>query len=171
MTRMIPRPDRHDESIEALEDEEILEVLDAQEKDDPIPLSWSHAMAAEVYDLRTQVGNMNVDLDRERVQMAGCLMAAEGSRDPDLLALKQGDYAWSPALAATRQLSLDAERMKRLLERLDSRGGLGPDVHREIREAVGLPPHPWDVERAAEQAAREAEIEAARLRGPEVQKA
>ncbi len=45
--------------------------------------------------------------DQLQIQLAGCLMAAEGSRDAH--AVKQGDWAWSPALEAVTQLFADRQ--------------------------------------------------------------
>jgi len=43
------------------------------------------------------------DAERLRVQLAGCLTAAEGGIYPQVLA-KQGDYGWSAAYAAVVNL-------------------------------------------------------------------
>lgn len=48
------------------------------------------------------------ELDRLRVQLAGCLTAAEGhTADP----AKQGDYGWSPAYQAVLELRVKFDRL------------------------------------------------------------
>jgi hypothetical protein len=52
---------------------------------------------------KAQVSKVLDDLEQVRVQLAGCLMAAEGWGGKDKTPVK-GDWAWSPAFQAVRDL-------------------------------------------------------------------
>jgi hypothetical protein len=59
------------------------------------------------------------DLERERVRLAGCLLAAEGGITK-FADCKNGGYGWSPAFEATKKLRQRMEKLEKVLKYLYS---------------------------------------------------
>ncbi|WP_395707018.1 hypothetical protein [Casimicrobium huifangae] len=57
--------------------------------------------------MSAELARLRAELEQARVQLAGCLCAAEGTGDADKV--KQGDYAWTPALQRTVELRVALE--------------------------------------------------------------
>jgi hypothetical protein len=114
--REIALPGRPGETIEALSDDELDEVLDAQDKDDEIPLSWSQALAAEVYDLRSRLADAAA-FQAEAEQLRADLAAAVDERDRA-----------QAALAAEREVSDSRAQRIAELEGLASLAACAIDV-------------------------------------------
>lgn len=64
------------------------------------------------------INELRAELDQARVQLAGCLCAAEGTGDADKV--KQGDYAWTPALQKAVELRAALAEAERDLKKLIS---------------------------------------------------
>lgn len=56
-----------------------------------------------------ELARLRAELDQARVQLAGCLCASEGTGDADKV--KQGDYAWTPALQCIVEIRKDRDRL------------------------------------------------------------
>ena len=66
--------------------------------------------------LRRQLQEANEEVEQLRVQLAGCLTAAEGATNPEMSQIaEQGDYGWSPAYERTLQLHRDYDDLRRAL--------------------------------------------------------
>ena len=65
-----------------------------------------------------ELARLRAELEQARVQLAGCLCAAEGTGDADKV--KQGDYAWTPALQKMVELRAALAEAER--EREEARG-------------------------------------------------
>lgn len=61
---------------------------------------------------RTAQDLISLDLDQARVQLAGCLIAAEGGNTANV---KRGDYAWTLALETTRELARENAALRAAL--------------------------------------------------------
>lgn len=94
-------------------------------------------------DFRDLYVKANNELEQERVQHAGCLVAAEGATNPDQTA-KKGMYGWS--LAYQTVLDLRTKYEKLLKAREDAMNNLGvpsddypapvAEAYRILKEAV-----------------------------------
>ena len=78
------------------------------------------------------------ELEQERVQHAGCLVAAEGATDPEHTA-KKGDYGWSLAYETTLSLRLRHDRLERVIkEAMDNLGVPQPGYPMPVAVAYDL---------------------------------
>ncbi len=59
-------------------------------------------LALGIEERDAELARLRAELEQARVQLAGCLCASEGTGDADKV--KQGDYAWTPALQRTVEL-------------------------------------------------------------------
>ena len=83
------------------------------------------------------------EAEQLRVQLAGCLTAAEGGTMPEVVAV-QGDYGWSPAYQKTLELRRECDAMSatlRMLRKWDMLDACddGPWAKRLIDEALERP--------------------------------
>ncbi len=78
------------------------------------------------------------ELDRERVQHAGCLTAAEGATNPEHIATK-GMYGWSLAYQTTLDLRLKYDKMKKsVIEAMNNLGVPQPGYPMPVAVAYDL---------------------------------
>ena len=69
-TGMVDIPDPTcDGTIEPVTSLELVEVLDAQEKDDPPPLSWMHSLACEAKHSRASIAALVAEVRRLRAEI------------------------------------------------------------------------------------------------------
>lgn len=81
--------------------------------------------AQHIYDsVNSKLSKLKDELDHTRVQLAGCLVAAEGNATGEN-DCEKGDYGWSAAFAAVKRLRAERDILAEKVEKTFSKISAG----------------------------------------------